>query len=34
MFASRDGAAVFDALAKKEDGLERYRVIDRQLSMS
>ena len=29
-FASRDGAAVFDALAKKEDGLERYRVIDRQ----
>ena len=29
-FASRDGTAVFDALARKEDGLERYRVIDRQ----
>lgn len=29
-FASRDELGYFDACAKKEDGLERYRIIDRQ----
>lgn len=29
-FASRDSTGYFDALSRKEDGLERYRIIDRQ----
>lgn len=29
-FASRDSTGYFDACLKKEDGLERYRIIDRQ----
>lgn len=29
-FASRDNTGAFDACARKEDGLQRYRIIDRQ----